>query len=132
MNTTDPIADMLTRIRNASRARHPKLEMPGSRLKAEVAKILKEEGYISSFKISEENRKKMLRITLKYTPDGRPAIANLVRISRPGRRVYASRAEIPSVLGGLGSSILTTPQGVMSGKRARKAGVGGEVLLEVS
>lgn len=132
MNTTDPIADMLTRIRNASRARHPKLEMPGSRLKAEVAKILKEEGYISSFKISEESRKKMLRITLKYTPDGRPAIANLVRISRPGRRVYASRAEIPSVLGGLGSSILTTPQGVMSGKRARKAGVGGEVLLEVS
>jgi small subunit ribosomal protein S8 len=132
MNTTDPIADMLTRIRNASRARHPKLEMPGSRLKAEVAKILKEEGYISSFKISEESRKKMLRITLKYTPDGRPAIANLVRISRPGRRVYASRNEIPSVLGGLGSSILTTPQGVMSGKRARKAGVGGEVLLEVS
>ena len=132
MNTTDPIADMLTRIRNASRARHPKLEMPGSRLKAEVAKILKEEGYISSFKISEENRKKMLRITLKYTPDGRPAISNLVRISRPGRRVYASRNEIPSVLGGLGSSILTTPQGVMSGKRARKAGVGGEVLLQVS
>jgi small subunit ribosomal protein S8 len=132
MNTTDPIADMLTRIRNASRARHPKLEMPGSRLKAEVAKILKEEGYISSFKISEENRKKLLRITLKYTPDGRPAIQNLVRISKPGRRVYASRNEIPSVLGGLGSSILTTPQGVMSGKRARKANVGGEVLLEVS
>jgi small subunit ribosomal protein S8 len=132
MNTTDPIADMLTRIRNASRARHPKLEMPGSRLKAEVAKILKEEGYISSFKISEENRKKMLRITLKYTSDGRPAIQNLERISTPGRRVYASRNEIPSVLGGLGSSILTTPQGVMSGKRARKAGVGGEVLLEVS
>jgi small subunit ribosomal protein S8 len=132
MNTTDPIADMLTRIRNACRARHPKLEMPGSRLKAEIAKILKEEGYISSFKISEENRKKMLRITLKYTPDGRPAISDLVRISRPGRRVYASRAEIPSVLGGLGSSVLTTPQGVMSGRRARKAGVGGEVLLEVS
>jgi small subunit ribosomal protein S8 len=132
MNTTDPIADMLTRIRNASRARHPKLEMPGSRLKAEVAKILKEEGYISSFKISEENRKKMLRITLKYTPDGRPAIQSLVRISKPGRRVYASRTEIPTVLGGLGSAILTTPQGVMSGRRARKAGVGGEILLEVS
>lgn len=132
MNTTDPIADMLTRIRNASRARHAKLEMPGSRLKAEVAKILKEEGYISSFKISEENRKKMLRITLKYTPDGRPAIAKLVRVSKPGRRVYATRNEIPSVLEGLGSAILTTPQGVMSGKRARKAGVGGEVLLEVS
>jgi small subunit ribosomal protein S8 len=131
MNTTDTIADMLTRIRNASRSHHSKLEMPGSRLKAEVAKILKEEGYISSFKIAEENRKKTLRITLKYTPDGDPAISNLVRISRPGRRVYASHAEIPSVLGGLGATVLSTPRGVMSGKRARKAGVGGEVLLEV-
>ncbi len=131
MNTTDPIADMLTRIRNASRSRHPKVGMPGSRLKAEIAKILKEEGYISSYKISEENRKKTLRITLKYNADGKPVISSLVRISRPGRRVYAPRSEIPSVLGGLGSSILTTPRGVMSGKRARKAGVGGEVLLEV-
>src|SRR5581483_2423480 len=97
---TDTIADMLTRIRNASRARHPKLEMPGSRLKAEIAKILKEEGYISSFKLAEENRKKLLRITLKYGPDGKPAISELVRVSRPGRRVYASRAEIPFTLGG--------------------------------
>jgi small subunit ribosomal protein S8 len=132
MNTTDTIADMLTRIRNASRARHPKLEMPGSRLKAEIAKILKEEGYISSYKLAEENRKKMLRITLKYNPDGRAAISSIVRISRPGRRVYASRTEIPSVLAGLGNSILSTPRGVMSGKRARKTGIGGEVLLEVS
>lgn len=132
MNTTDTIADMLTRIRNATRARHPKVEMPGSRLKAEIAKILKEEGYISSYKLAEENRKKSLRITLKYNPDGRPAISDLVRISRPGRRVYTSRSEIPSVLGGLGNTILTTPRGIMSGKRARKAGVGGEVLLEIS
>ena len=132
MNTTDTVADMLTRIRNASRAHHPKLEMPGSRLKAEIAKILKEEGYISSFKMVEENRKKTLRITLKYNAGGVPVISSLVRISRPGRRVYASHSEIPSVLGGLGSTVLSTPQGVMSGKRARKAGVGGEVLLEVS
>ena len=131
MNTTDPIADMLTRVRNASKARHTKIEMPGSRLKAEIAKILKEEGYISSYKLSDENRKKMLRITLKYTPAG-PAITSLVRVSRPGRRVYASRTEIPSVLGGLGCAVLTTPRGLMSGKRARKAGVGGEVLLEIS
>jgi small subunit ribosomal protein S8 len=132
MSTTDTIADMLTRIRNASRAHHPKLEMPGSRLKAEIAKILKEEGYISSYKLAEDNRKKLLRITLKYNSEGRPAISNLVRISKPGRRVYASRKEIPSVLAGLGSTVLTTPRGVMSGKRARKAGVGGEILLEVS
>jgi small subunit ribosomal protein S8 len=132
MNHTDTIADMLTRIRNASRSHHSKLEMPGSRLKAEVAKVLKEEGYISSFKMVEENRKKTLRITLKYNSEGRPAISSLVRISTPGRRVYASRSEIPTVLGGLGNSVLTTPRGVMTGKRARKVGVGGEVLLEVS
>jgi small subunit ribosomal protein S8 len=132
MNHTDTIADMLTRIRNASRSHHAKLEMPGSRLKAEVAKVLKEEGYLSSFKMVEENRKKTLRITLKYNAEGRPAISSLVRISTPGRRVYASRSEIPTVLGGLGNSVLTTPRGVMTGKRARKAGVGGEVLLEVS
>ena len=131
MSATDTIADMLTRVRNAARSRHPKVEMPGSRLKAEIAKILKEEGYISSYKISEESRRKTLRITLKYNADGTPAISRLVRISRPGRRAYASHSEIPSVLGGLGCCILTTPRGVMSGKRARKQGVGGEVLLEV-
>lgn len=131
MNTTDTIADMLTRIRNASRARHPKLEMPGSRLKAEIAKILKEEGYISSFKLAEENRKKTLRVTLKYGPDGKPAISQVVRVSRPGRRVYASRTEIPSTLGGLGRSILSTPRGIMTGSKARKTGLGGEVLLEI-
>lgn len=131
MNTTDPIADMLTRIRNACRSRHSKLEMPGSRMKAEIAKILKEEGYISAYKLAEENRKKTLRISLKYNQDGRPAITNLVRVSKPGRRVYVSRAEVPFVLGGLGNAILTTPRGLMTGRRARKTGVGGEVILEV-
>ncbi|MCH7977435.1 MAG: 30S ribosomal protein S8 [Acidobacteria bacterium] len=131
MNTTDPIADMLTRIRNAVRSRHPRVGMPSSRLKAEVARVLKEEGYLSSYKVVEENRKKTLRIGLKYSASQGPAISKLMRISRPGRRVYASRSEIYPVLGGLGNSILTTPKGVMTGKRARKAGVGGEILLEV-
>ena len=130
MNLTDPIADMLTRIRNALRVRHPKVEMPSSRLKTEVAKVLKEEGYISNFKVAEEDRKKTLRLTLKYTEDS-PAITHLVRVSKPGRRVYTTRSEIPSVLGGLGNCILTTPRGIMTGKRARKLGVGGEILLEV-
>lgn len=105
--------------------------MPSSRLKAEVARVLKEEGYLSSYKVVEENRKKTLRIGLKYSASQGTAISKLMRISRPGRRVYASRSEIYPVLGGLGNSILTTPKGVMTGKRARKAGVGGEILLEV-
>ncbi|MBI4464069.1 MAG: 30S ribosomal protein S8 [Acidobacteria bacterium] len=131
MNVTDPIADMLTRIRNALRARHSKVEMPASRLKAEVAKILKEQGYISSYKVSEENRKKALRITLKYNSDQTPAITHLVRVSKPGRRVYRAYSDIPSVLGGLGHYILTTPRGVMTGQKARKLSVGGELLFEV-
>ena len=108
------------------------VEMPASRLKAEIAKVLKEEGYITSYKVSEDNRKKTLRITLKYGADREPAISTLVRVSKPGRRVYASCAEIPPVLGGLGNTILTTPRGVVSGKRARKLRVGGEILFEVS
>ena len=128
---TDPIADMLTRIRNAQSARHPKVEMPSSRVKVEIAKILKEEGYLASYKVSDEGRRKLLRITLKYGADGAPAISRLVRVSRPGRRVYAPHARIPSVLGGMGHSILTTPRGLMTGRRARKAHVGGEILLEV-
>jgi len=129
--TTDPIADMLTRIRNAQGGRHAKVEMPSSRMKVEIAKILKEEGYLASYKVSEEGRKKLLRITLKYGAGGVPAIERLVRVSRPGRRVYAPHAKIPSVLGGLGHSVLTTPRGVMTGAKARKAHLGGEVLLEV-
>ena len=131
MNITDPIADMLTRIRNAVRSRHPKVEMPSSRFKMEIAKILKEEGYITSYKVLEEGRKKNLRINLKYTPEHDPTIANLVRVSKPGRRVYASYREVPAVLGGLGNSVLSTPQGVMTAKRARKLRVGGEILFQV-
>src|SRR5262245_59357758 len=131
MSTTDPIADMFTRIRNAQSGRHAKVEMPSSRMKVEIAKILKEEGYLSSYKVSEEGRKKLLRITLKYGSDGTPAISRLVRVSRPGRRVYTPHSHVPSVLGGLGHSILTTPRGLMTGSRARKAHIGGEILLEV-
>ena len=129
---TDPIADMLTRIRNGIRARHARVEMPSSKLKVEVARILKEEGYISSFKVAEEGKKKTLRVVLRYDTDGESVISTLDRVSKPGRRVYASARQIPRVLGDLGINILTTPRGVMTGKSARKAGVGGEVLCSVS
>jgi len=106
--------------------------MPSSRLKVEVARVLKEEGFISNFKVGEEGKKKALRIFLRYGPDGQSAIASLDRVSKPGRRVYVGAPEIPRVLGGLGVSILTTPRGVMTGKSARKAGVGGEILCSIT
>ena len=129
---TDPIADMLTRIRNGIQARHPRVDMPSSKLKVEVARILKEEGYISNFKVGEEGKKKVLKVFLKYGTDGTNAISSLDRVSTPGRRVYVGAHEVPRILGGLGVSILTTPRGVLTGKAARKAGVGGEVLCSVS
>jgi small subunit ribosomal protein S8 len=129
---TDPISDMLARMRNAARNRHPRVDMPASRLKIEIARILKEEGYISTYKVVEEQKpKKTLRVFLKYTPDRRSVITDFRRISRPGCRVYVGKREIRGVYGGLGTSILTTPRGVMTGRAARKAGVGGEVLCEV-
>jgi small subunit ribosomal protein S8 len=132
MAITDPIADMLTRIRNGIGAQHERVEMPSSKLKVEIARILKEEGYIGNFKVSEEGKKKTLRVMLRYGQDGENVISTLERVSRPGRRVYVERGEVPRVLGGLGVSILTTPKGVMTGKSARKAGMGGEVLCNVS
>jgi small subunit ribosomal protein S8 len=133
---TDPIADMLTRIRNAAHAKHPRVDLPASRLKAEIARILADEGYIHGFKMVEESTprgapKPMIRLFLKYGPHGERVITGLERISRPGRRVYFGRDEVPRVLGGLGTSILTTSRGVMSGREAVKAGVGGEVLCNV-
>ena len=128
----DPIADMLTRIRNGIQARHPRVEMPSSKVKVEIARILKEEGYLTNFKVAEEGKKKILRISLRYGPAGQSAIYSLERISKPGRRVYVGAREIPKVVGGLGINILTTPRGVMSGKNARRAGVGGEVLCNIS
>jgi small subunit ribosomal protein S8 len=129
---TDPIADLLTRIRNGIRARHPRVDMPSSKLKVEVARILKEEGYISNFKVGDEGKKKVLKVFLKYGTDGASAISSLDRVSKPGRRVYVSVDDVPRILGGLGVSILTTPRGVLTGKAARRAGVGGEVLCSVS
>lgn len=128
---TDPIADMLTRIRNGIGARHPRVDMPASKMRVEIARILKEEGYISNYKVAEEAKKKVLRVFLRYSPDGTSVITTLERISRPGRRVYVGATEIPRVLGGMGVSILTTPRGLMTGKNARKAGVGGELLCNV-
>lgn len=131
MALTDPVADFLARIRNAIRARHQKMDVPASKLKLELARILKEEGYIANFKVTEENGHKLLRVYLKYGSNSEAAISNLARISRPGCRVYVGRNEIPRVLGGLGINILTTPRGVMTGRQARKEGVGGEILCEV-
>ncbi len=131
MGLTDPVADFLSRIRNAMSARHQKLDVPASRLKLEIARILKEEGYISNFKATEEEGRKILRVYLKYGANNEGAISNVKRISRPGCRVYVGRNEIPRVLGGMGINILTTPKGVMTGRQARKQGVGGEVLCEV-
>jgi small subunit ribosomal protein S8 len=129
---TDPIADMLTRLRNAAKARHPRADMPASKMKIEIARILKEEGYISTFKVVDESKvRKTLRVFLKYTPDRKAIITDFKRVSRPGCRVYVGKSEIRPVVGGLGTSILTTPQGLMTGRAARKAGIGGEVLLEV-
>jgi small subunit ribosomal protein S8 len=129
--TTDPIADMLTRIRNAIKARHAKVDVPASRLKTEIARILKEEGYILNYKMTEDGAKKSIRIYLKYQANNKPVISELMRVSRPGCRVYVGQDEIPSVLGGLGVNILTTPRGLMTGRAARKEGIGGEVLCTI-
>ena len=119
------------RVRNAMAARHPKVDVPASKLKTEIARILKEEGYIANFKVAEEGAKKSIQIYLKYTPDNVPVISRIERVSRPGCRVYVGTKDIPRVLGGLGINILTTPRGVMTGRDARKEGVGGEVLCQV-
>ena len=131
MSLTDPVADLLTRIRNSIHARHQKLDIPASKLKLEIARILKEEGYIANFKATEEAGRKVLRIYLKYGPDNNAAISDLQRVSRPGCRVYVGHNEIRRVLGGLGINILTTPKGLMTGRSAKKEKVGGEILCEI-
>jgi small subunit ribosomal protein S8 len=133
---TDPIADMLTRIRNAVTAKHTRVDMPASRIKADIARILQDEGYIQGYKVLEEAESKpapskTLRLFLKYGPHGERLITGVQRISRPGRRVYFGRNDVPEVLAGLGTSILTTSRGVMTGRAAMKAGVGGEVLCNI-
>jgi small subunit ribosomal protein S8 len=128
---TDPIADMLTRIRNANTANHQVVDIPTSRMKRDVAAILKEEGFINDFEVVAEGPQGTLRISLKYGPEKEKVITGLRRISRPGLRVYTSRTEIPRVLGGLGLVIISTSKGIMSGKRAKREGFGGEVLAYV-
>ncbi len=134
---TDPIADMLTRIRNAVTAKHTRVDMPSSRIKSDIARILQDEGYIQGFKVLDDPQTKTtalvktLRLFLKYGPHGERLITGVQRISRPGRRVYFGRDDVPDVLAGLGTSILTTSRGVMTGREAVKAGVGGEVLCNI-
>ena len=131
MNLTDPVADFLTRIRNSIRARHQKLDVPASKLKAEIARILKEEGYIANYKPTEENGQKVLRVYLKYVGSEK-IISGIVRVSRPGRRIYVTKDKIPTILGGMGVAILSTSAGVMTDRQARAAGQGGEVLCIVA
>jgi small subunit ribosomal protein S8 len=130
MNMTDPIADMLTRIRNATMARHPRVLMPSSKMKVAIAAILKEEGYIKDFDVVQDNPQGTLRISLRYV-DKRPVLNQIKRVSKPGLRVYTKRDGIPRVRGGLGTAILSTPQGLMSGRKAFQLGVGGEVICYV-
>src|SRR5882672_10529963 len=128
---TDPIADMLTRIRNAIAANHTRVDIPGSKLKMEVARILKEEGYINNFTTKEEGGKYAIRVFLRYDAKGVSSITHLSRISRPGRRVYVGSTEIPKVLGGYGVNIVSTSKGLMSGKAARRENIGGELLAQI-
>ena len=130
MSMQDPLSDMLTRIRNAQMAGKARVEMPGSKLKAAVAGVLKEEGYIASFTTSQDGSKPRLSIELKYY-QGKPVIAEIDRVSRPGLRNYAGKGDLPSVRGGLGIAIVSTSRGVMTDRAARAAGVGGEVLCTV-
>jgi Ribosomal protein S8 len=130
MSMTDPVADMLTRIRNGIQARHDRVELPASKLKVEIARILKSEGFISNYKVADDESS-ILRVYLKYAEDGEPVIHGIERVSRPGRRVYRGKDDIPRVLGGLGLSIVSTSRGVLSGAEAARDGIGGEVLCQV-
>ena len=134
MNISDPISDMLTRVRNAIAVRHASVALPSSQIKIAIATILREEGYIQDFEVTESGKRKTLRLWLKYTGERRnrqPAISGLQRVSRPGRRVYTSKDSIPWVLSGMGIAILSTPKGVITGQQARRLNVGGEVLCYI-
>ena len=128
---SDPIADLLTRIRNASRAEHEKVNIPSSKLKLRVTEILKDEGFIRSFRLIEDEKQGTLRVYLKYGSGGEKMISGLVRVSKPGRRVYVTKDKIPSILGGMGVAIVSTSRGVMTDRETRKQQLGGEVLAYV-
>lgn len=131
MTMTDPIADMLTRIRNANMVNHESVEIPGSRLKVAIAEILKQEGFIKEYEFKKDNKQGTIKVFLKYGPNREKVLSGLKRISKPGLRVYAPKDDLPKVLGGLGIAIISTSQGIMTDKTARKAGVGGEVLCYI-
>jgi small subunit ribosomal protein S8 len=131
MSQTDPIADLLTRIRNAARIRKKEVTIPSSKLKVEMAKILKEEGYIRNFKVVDDNKQGMLNISLKYTDDNQSVISGLRRISRPGCRLFCTRDSVPKVLDGLGIAIVSTSKGILTGKKCEDLGVGGEILCYI-
>lgn len=128
---SDPIADLLTRIRNASRAEHEKVDIPASKLKVRIAEILKDEGFIKNFRVIEDNKQGTLRVYLKYGAGSEKIISGIVRVSRPGRRVYVTKDKIPSILGGMGVAILSTSAGVMTDRQVKKQHLGGEVLAYV-
>ena len=132
MTMSDPVSDLLTRIRNASEARHETVDVPSSQLKLEITRILKEEGYLSNFSLVQDNKQGIIRIQLRYAAGRSPVISSLERVSRPGCRVYAGKSDIPSILGGLGICIVSTSQGVLTGKQAQEKGLGGEVLCTIS
>jgi len=131
MVMTDPLADMFTRIRNGSKARHDLVEMPSSKIKEAIAKILKDEGYIKAYRVIEDDKQGMLKVYLRYLEDGRPVISGIRRISKPGMRQYVGSTDIPPVLGGMGISLLSTSKGLMTGTKAAKENIGGELLGEV-
>lgn len=131
MPTTDPIADMLTRIRNANKALHEACDVPASKVKEQIAKVLKNEGFIKDYQVISTGVQGVIRIALKYTPDRQRIITGLTRVSRPGLRKYVGSADIPRIFGGMGTVIMSTPKGIMTGKKARKQNVGGEVLAKV-
>jgi len=131
MTMSDPIADMLTRIRNGVAARHESVRMPSSKLKVAIAKVLREEGFIKGYEVTQEGARSFLKVDLSYTGRKEPVLTGIKRVSKPGLRVYVQKREIPRVMGGLGVAILSTPEGVMTGQNARRKSVGGEVLCYV-
>jgi small subunit ribosomal protein S8 len=130
MSLSDPVADYLARIRNAIAAKHEKVDIPASRIKVEITKILKEEGFIQNFKVQEDSKQGLIRIFLRYS-DGTPVITGIKQVSRPGRRVYARKEKLPKVIGGLGIAIISTSRGIMTGEQSLQSGIGGEVLCEI-
>lgn len=131
MNNTDPIADMLTRVRNAVQAHHPSVDVPFSKMKLAITKIMEQEGYIGGFDIGEQGNRKHLRLRLKYDAERRPVVNGVRRVSRPGLRVYAGMDDIPRILGGIGTVVVSTNRGIMTGREARRRHLGGELLAEI-